>query len=284
MVFEVDNTTKRLLLELQESINGTIISFKNEQSEIKEDTERVINSLTDVATGLEIQNLKSSVTDSYKKIAQQLNELLESLEIEINEISKNAITLTQLQEITNLIELLKDNIELLSQSGDKAEQGLLRSIQELSANVSTGAEKICAEIKMDNEAKLQSLYITSETELESLKNHIAEIMTRNELVDILDRIVRLITSNHDVLVNEYLISIKRTLDIIQNSQDCNIETLADFKAKTDCDLEAISSQMTLISVLEKQNNENMWNIVKYLSLPGYKRFFKGLEVQNIENA
>lgn len=185
MVFEVDNTTEKLINELQESIRTTIGTLQQGQAEIKQTLGRMACIVDEAASAEQADSIATT---------------LDKTNASIKQLATTELVSQSLHEIALLQSLVKENNEA-SKAANEDRLMLQEGIQKLSVMI-------------------QAL---SEQELNHLNN-----------------------------VNRSLQSIS---DILQKALS-EISTTA----------EAISN-----------NQGNLRAIATYLSLPGYKRFFKGME-------
>lgn len=81
----------------------------------------------------------------------------------------------------------------------------------------------------------------------------------------------------------FLNSIVSKMDIIIEASNKYDKQLEKFSEQVNQDIGGLLELNNNISTIETNNKKKLEAIVNYLSLPGYKRFFKGMEMENDED-
>lgn len=194
MVFEVDNTTEKLINQLQKSIQDTIYVLEDGQREIKDLIDEVKLSCANSATA----DQADSVSDDISKVRAAIQKLA---------------TTEQQTEIQSALPKMSDAIE----------------------------HQIHAIMDMQS---------ASEDQLEKL-------------------LTRMFSSESEARIAQ-LQAIASNLDALSTHIDTQMVKL--------------SSEADDTMAIVKSNRAVLSSIADYLSLPGYKRFFKGMEVPTNEAA
>ena len=224
MVFEVNNTTEKLIGDLQFGVEETIKSLKNDQQEIKSIIERLDGSLTALS------------------------------ESDLRQISDSTSAIRKYLKIVISGEHLNDEVSKINHDNAAANAALEKA---LTAGMNKGFQNEL-DILSAADSKIGSLIDALDPRLDGL----AKTAETNRAA---------LTA----IINEGL---QNELDIL-TVMDSKIGSLID----------ALNSQLdglvkTALKAFEtaEANRETLSSIAAYLSLPGYKRFFKGMEVVNNE--
>ena len=213
MVFEVDNTTEKLIAELQSGIREVIGDIEKSQSEIKE----LLDGLKLVCNDLATADQADTLGDDITKVKTSVSKLATG-----EQMGKHEVTLSKILEEQRNISTAAGEVKTdLTKLIEKTEQ---RSIEILQAQI-------------ENAQRYEQLF---------RENRMADMQERTQQLQAIGETLKGIT--------EHLTSKMDNLSI---------------EAQT----------MTNIG---KENNAVLKAIQKYLSLPGYKRFFKGMEVNSDE--
>lgn len=228
MVFEVDNTTERLIQELQAGIEDTIERLRTGQNDI--------NTLIK-----DIKQAQQNFAQSGQ--IEELCHLLEGLSIDV----RGKASAAQLQDTASQIEALVNRgnasqeagLELLSDTKGLAEniigsQGKMSNLLEKVRDVQDNTQEIVTDIKASQEMMVQAI-------TESINSLLTrKLEPLSELENKINRLSELLSTQKDELLH---------------TAHSAVETA-------------------------QRNQSSLKAIIAYLSLPGYKRFFRGMEVES----
>ena len=215
MVFEVDNTTKQLIEELQASIRETIHDIEVGQNQIKELIDEVKVSCAGLAT------------------ADQGDQIVNDLAKTKTAIGRVA-TADQMDNCQNAQDITLELVRKLSEEVTH----LKSTLPQIGTNLETSIA-VAAKSQAENSAHLGKLI--AETADTAAKGRVAELQS---LSDKLELLASTMTGKMDEL----------------------------------------SSHATTTLKVVEANRASLSAITNYLSMPGYKRFFKGMEGLKNETA
>lgn len=208
MVFEVDNTTEKLISELQSGIRSVIEDLERSQHEIKELLETLKLSCSDLATA----DQADAVGEDIAKVKSTLLKLATADQIKKYEDSFVTLLNGQTKSSALMIEV-RNEVQALSATNQKQAESVISSQSEIAKHF----ENLLNEQRVaDAKGRMEGLQ-TVANQLQSISEQLASKM--------------------DMLSQE-------TQNMLTTTQE---------------------NKAVLIA------------IANYLSLPGYKRFFKGME-------
>ncbi|MCR5107988.1 MAG: hypothetical protein K6B28_07465 [Lachnospiraceae bacterium] len=102
MMFEVDDTTRLLLEQFQETIKSTISSIEEGQNVIRESIDEVKSSISEIPSTEDFEDVRSDVNDGNKRVDRQLTETAENLQELSDRMEKDSNKLLHLVEKLDL--------------------------------------------------------------------------------------------------------------------------------------------------------------------------------------
>lgn len=215
MVFEVDNTTEKLIVTLQKSIEDTIAELEDGQRDLRRLIEAAKRICEDTATA-----------DQADAISKQLTELKGE--------QREAAVAQQVKDLGAVV----DAVHGQAQQGLEEVAGLREGITELG----------------------QSILTDQRTALNAQKE--AQAQFARQISEQLDK------SEAEKLHNLQALS----------------DQLMELSSGLEGRLDVLVSSSSSVAKTAAGNQAMLAAITAYLSLPGYKRFFRGMEVVQYETA
>lgn len=276
MVFEVDNTTEKIIERLKDSIEGNLQGIHDDQASITKEIsslkneisqEEVLDSIRDVRRDL---NDISDKTQEVKRVNDDtiamLDRVLTSLGDIDNKLDNNDVFDKILQAITDLE---KKTIEIGNE---------LKSIKDNNQAISDNVNKILNSAE-DTNKKLDEL----NTREKSIISQIEDIYNKeNDTLSQLEAIknqTRIIGENSTQIINFGKTQEEKS-NLIYDSSKNNGELIEGLTNTSKNNSERISKIMQMSEDNSKENEyqkEQIERITNYLRKPGIARFFVGMK-------
>lgn len=293
MRVEIDNTTEQLLNELQKKVNNTISSLKTGQENLKSIIEDMNSSVSDAvfeSTG-DMNNKVIEIDKKNKKISQQIVGISEKL----NELKKT-IESSQ-KELLN-----KDNgkldglLEKVNEGNDKLGdltvgfQNSEKMLQELDQKVMGNSEVAIKEQQLIIEKIEKSMNLLEnnasiyekntqliEKKSDEIKNIIHNDQTQTELSNYYKDLKSDIAQIKGLINEKMVIVISEKITLLEDKTEEYNQLLSEFQEQEQGNMLNLMDMLKMIEGVELYNRRMLDNISNYLKLPGYKRFFRGME-------
>ena len=301
MKLEVDNTTQQLLSELQSSIRGTISTISRGQEDIKETIDEMKETLIGLPSAKDMEEMRDDVNETSKKSVQNVRNSLEEIHMSISSLEKGIIGEENFKLLVVEITNYKKTVDEISNNINKDITNILSSQNALSENyyknisrieedraesfrlLNEKTEALISEIKKDSRVLLNTLLNSNGKNEEELKRTLATYAKTKDLEELVEKLRRYIAEQYHLLEEEYFTKILKRINAVLSRVIKQDAFLEQFEKQALNNLEKMLNDFNAIENLEGKNNQYLKDIVNYLMLPGYKRFFKGMETSYEES-
>ncbi len=285
MTFEVDNTTQLLLKELQGSMEGTISSVRDAQDEVKDILESMKDTLSVTASSDQLFEFKNEVLDAENRNGSGLSRAVENVQGSLAQVEDKLKEVADKEMFGALEEqVFKYNQFISDFKGQllKVNTDILRKQTVSSEEMLTVLSAISQAIKLE-EKKFEEEMWTAQKNSDEIKAAIEKTAVRKDIADAVQSLQKNIYVFTNKLQANYTAGVIGKLDEVIKKLDEYDSALSGLKNDITENSGSLALKIDDINSTELRNNRILEAVSNYLSMPGYKRFFKGMETVDTFN-
>lgn len=269
---------KKAVDEISNNINKEIADILNSQNELSENYYRDVSRIEeDRAESFRLLNEK--IENQGKRTFEQVMKIVEPVDKKLDDVVDKKMCNTLMTEIFNN----RDTLVSLDNNVSDGKEEIIKLQTELLKNAAENLSTLIGEIKKDNQVLLDELLNAYGKSEEELKRTLATYVKTKELEELVEKLRGYIEEQYHLLEEEYLRKLLERIDSILSHVIKHDACLEQFEKQTLSNLEKMLNDFSDIENLEVKNNQYLKDIVNYMMLPGYKRFFKGMETSYEES-
>ena len=279
MTFEVDNTTQLLLKELQSGVEGSVSSVRTAQDEVKEILESMKETLLMTASSQQVSEFKDDVMGAESRDVQSISGALENVQGSLKLVEERLENVSDRE----MFDALKEQVEKYNQfisdfRGQllKVNTDILRKHTVSSEEMLTVLSAISQAIKLE-EKKLEEEMWAAQKTSDEIKAAVEACAVRKDIADAVQSLQKNIYVFTNKLQADYTSRVLTKLEEVTEKIEEYDSALSDFREKLAEDTGRLEKKTDDIFEIQENNSRILKSVSDYLSLPGYKRFFKGMK-------